>query len=176
MSALNEWDSFYVIVGSAAGALIGLQFVVMTLVADRVTPGASEAGRSFGTPTVVHFSASLLLAALVQVPWPNIAGAFWTTGVIGVCGIIYLAVTAFRMFHQHVYRPDLEDVTFHILLPGVAYGLLVLASAFDSTHLELALFGIGGAALLLLFIGIHNAWDAVAYHVYVQRNKQTGKS
>lgn len=77
------------------------------------------------------------------------------------------------MFRQHVYRPDLEDVTFHIALPAVAYGLLV-ASAFDSSNLELAPFGLGAAALLLLFVGIHNAWDAVAYHVYVQRNKQAG--
>jgi len=30
-----------------------------------------------------------------------------------------------------------------------------------------ALFGVGAAALLLLFTGIHNAWDAVAYHVFV---------
>src|SRR5205807_4175372 len=32
MSALKEWESFYVIVGSSAGALIGLQFVVVTLI------------------------------------------------------------------------------------------------------------------------------------------------
>jgi hypothetical protein len=29
------WESFYAIVGAAAGALIGLQFVVMTLIAER---------------------------------------------------------------------------------------------------------------------------------------------
>lgn len=35
MSELARWGSFYVIVGSAAGALIGLQFVVLTLIAER---------------------------------------------------------------------------------------------------------------------------------------------
>jgi hypothetical protein len=35
MSKLAKMDSFYVIVGSAAGTLIGLQFVVITLVAQR---------------------------------------------------------------------------------------------------------------------------------------------
>jgi hypothetical protein len=35
MTAIAGWENFYVIVGSSAGALIGLQFVVMTLVADR---------------------------------------------------------------------------------------------------------------------------------------------
>jgi len=34
-----------------------------------------------------------------------------------------------------------------------------------------ALFVVGGAALVLLFIGIHNAWDAVSYHVFVNMRK-----
>jgi len=44
MSELAKWDSFYVIVGSAAGALIGLQFVVITLIAERPPAGAAKAG------------------------------------------------------------------------------------------------------------------------------------
>ena len=68
MSELTEWDSFYVIVGSAAGALIGLQFVVMTLIAERPKP-AAEAGAAFGTPTIVHFSIALLLSAVLRAPW-----------------------------------------------------------------------------------------------------------
>ena len=32
-----------------------------------------------------------------------------------------------------------------------------------------ALFAAGGAALLLLFIGIHNSWDSVAWHVFFSR-------
>jgi hypothetical protein len=40
-----------------------------------------------------------------------------------------------------------------------------------------ALFLVAGAALLLLFIGIHNAWDAVIYHVFVRRGeKDEGES
>ncbi|MGC1451610.1 MAG: hypothetical protein WA830_16385 [Candidatus Sulfotelmatobacter sp.] len=34
-----------------------------------------------------------------------------------------------------------------------------------------ALFGVAAAALLLLFIGIHNAWDAVTYHVFVKKRE-----
>jgi len=33
-TGLSAWDTFYVIVGSSGGALIGLQFVVITLIAD----------------------------------------------------------------------------------------------------------------------------------------------
>ena len=65
---LAEWESFYVIAGSAAGALTGLQFVVMTLIAERPPLRAAEAGAAFATPTIVYFRAVLLLSALVRVP------------------------------------------------------------------------------------------------------------
>ncbi|MGC2473425.1 MAG: hypothetical protein WA485_03765 [Candidatus Sulfotelmatobacter sp.] len=60
MTALSSWANFYVIVGSSAGALIGLQFVVMALVANipRVSNNA-QAGDAFATPNVVHFSTVL---------------------------------------------------------------------------------------------------------------------
>ena len=39
-----EWETFYVIVGASAGALIGLQFVVLTLIAEGPSiRGAAEA-------------------------------------------------------------------------------------------------------------------------------------
>ena len=68
MSELTAWDSFYVIVGSAAGALIGLQFVVVTLIAQRPIRASPDGSAAFGTPTVVRFGAALLLAALSRAP------------------------------------------------------------------------------------------------------------
>ena len=61
----------------AAGALIGLQFVVITLIAERPPDGAAEAGAAFGSPTIVHFSVALFLSALLLAPWQTItiAGA-----------------------------------------------------------------------------------------------------
>jgi hypothetical protein len=40
------------------------------------------------------------------------------------------------------------------------------------SHARPALFVVGAATLLLLFVGIHNAWDAVTYHVFVNRRGQ----
>ena len=56
---------------------------------------------------------------------------------------------------------------FHVVLPLGAYALLALSSFAAHAHTRDALFGVGAAALLLLFSSIHNAWDAVAYHVFV---------
>src|SRR6476469_8724421 len=69
MNQFAEWYSFYLIVGGAAGALIGLQFVVMTLIASRgETNAPADAGKAFSTPTVVHFTTVLFIAALVRAP------------------------------------------------------------------------------------------------------------
>jgi len=60
MTALAGWENFYVIVGSSAGALIGLQFVVITLIAEMpIAQGQAQAGDAFATPTIVHFGAVL---------------------------------------------------------------------------------------------------------------------
>ena len=172
MSDLHAWDNFYVIVGSAAGALIGLQFVVMTLIADRPMAVSAEAGRAFATPTIVHFCCCLLISALVNAPWPDIATGSYLGGVVGVSGLLYMGLTFGRMRRQNSYTLDWEDWAFHILLPFIAYGLLVLSSLGSIAHAREALFGVGVTTLLLLFIGIHNAWDAVAYQVYVVRQRK----
>lgn len=174
MSELTHWDSFYVIVGSAAGALIGLQFVVMTLIAERPPIRVAEAGAAFATPTIVHFGAVLLVSALLRVPWQTItlAAALW--GLTGLSGAVYAVIVARRMRVQTTYQPEFEDWLFHVVLPLVAYAVLALSAFMAYAHAREALFGVGAATLLLLFVGIHNAWDAVAYHVVVsQRDTNT---
>jgi hypothetical protein len=66
------WESFYVIIGSSAAALTGLQFVVIVLGAERKALGDGETTRAFATPTVVHFCAVLLVAAILSAPWPGV--------------------------------------------------------------------------------------------------------
>jgi hypothetical protein len=64
-----------------------------------------------------------------------------------------------------------EDWLFHALLPLAAYTTFA-ASAWEArAHAHQAMFGVAAAALLLLFIGIPNAWDAVTYYIFVNRPK-----
>src|SRR5437899_6059657 len=98
MTALAGWENFYVIVGSSAGALIGLQFVVITLIADMpAVQGQPQAGAAFGTPTVMHFAAVLLLSAIVSAPWHAIGGAAIAWGLLGIVGIVYEIIVVRRM-------------------------------------------------------------------------------
>src|SRR4051794_5544144 len=109
MAPLGDWDSFYVIVGSSAGALIGLQFVVMTLIAERPPLRVAEAGAAFTSPALVHFSAVLFLSALLGMPWQASAPAAVVSGLTGGAGVVYTLVVAQRLRRQTAYRPDLED-------------------------------------------------------------------
>ena len=65
--------------------------------------------------------------------------------------------------HQNTYRPVFEDWLWHTVLPLIAYTLFLVTSLTLTRYPRQVLFIIGGAALLLLFVGIHNAWDSVTY-------------
>lgn len=173
MTELTGWENFYVIVGSSAGALIGLQFVVMTLLADRpIVPGQEKAGNAFATPNIIHFGAVLMLSAVISAPWQTIGSPAILCALMGLTGMVYAAIVARRMRMQTVYKPVFEDWLCHALLPFAAYASMTASACAAYAHPHGAMFGVGVAALLLLFSGIHNAWDAVTFHIYSKRRPQ----
>src|SRR6266700_1029405 len=135
MSELADWNSFYVIVGSSAGALIGLQFVGIALIAE--TPDAradAQAGAAFSTPSVVHFAVVLLLSAIISAPWHTIGAVGVVWGLMGISGIVYALIVARRMRLQTAYRPVFEDWLFHALLPLAAYAILAVSAYMAQSH------------------------------------------
>ena len=171
---LEGWENFYVIVGSSAGALIGLQFVVITLIAGApVGRREAQAAAAFASPSVVHFGVVLLLSALVCAPWHSLVpvGILWA--LLGLYGIGYSLVVVRRLRTQTLYDPVFEDWLFHALLPLTAYAALLFSAAAVHYGGRPVLFVVAGAALLLLYIGIHNAWDTVIYHVFARRKDQS---
>jgi hypothetical protein len=170
MTALAGWQNFYVIVGSSAGALIGLQFVVLSLITGIPTARSdAEAGHAFATPTIVHFGTVLGLSGILSAPWDGIGAAAVLWGLAGLSGVVYAVIVTRRMRVQTAYKPEFEDWLFHVLLPIAAYITLAVSAYGSRFHVREALFGVGAAVLLLLFTGIHNAWDAVTYHVFVKK-------
>jgi hypothetical protein len=105
---------------------------------------------------------------LLRVPWHGIASAAYAWGAAGLAGTIYMVIVGRRMRKQRAYRPDWEDWLFHFVLPLVVYVVLVIAALPARAHPEEALLAVAAATLLLLFIGIHNSWDTIAYNVFVR--------
>ena len=128
--------------------------------------GTADAGAAFGTPTVVHFGMVLLLSAIGSMPWHGFGAVCFVWAVIGVGAIVYTLLVIRRMRSQNTYKPVFEDWLFHALLPFAAYVTLMLSGFIGEWRARAGLFLVGAATLLLLFVGIHNAWDAVTYHIY----------
>jgi len=172
ISLLAGWDSFYVVIGSASAALTGLMFVVVTLIPDAGVPASEDALSAFGTPTVMHFCGVLMVSAVALAPWTHMAQVGVAIGLTGVAGLVYGAVVFARSRRQQDYKPVLEDWIWHTLLPAVAYAVLMAAAVVLTWTPIFALFAIGTSAALLLFIGIHNAWDTVVFLALSRVNKQ----
>jgi hypothetical protein len=163
---LGAWQNFYVIVGSAAAALTGLMFVVITLIASREGHRSGQAIGAFGTPTVVHLCAALLIAMILSAPWPTLWDAALLLGICGLAGAIYMIVVFRRALHQTDYQPVLEDWLWHTIFPFFSYTALLVAALLMPGNATPALFVIGAATVLFLFIGIHNAWDTITYMAF----------
>ncbi len=160
---LAAWNSYYVLIGSSAAALTGLMFVVITLVRNEQR-SATEAGvETFSTPTVVHFCCALFTAMLLSAPFRSFEPLAIILGLAGGAGVLYGVRLAIQQARLESYQPDAEDWIWHVGLPIAAYAtILGGAMALKSAPVP-ALFAPAAAAALLIFIGIHNAWDVVTY-------------
>lgn len=167
-SFLSGWENFYVIVGTAAATLTGLTFIVITLVAGAGMLGRGDGVSAFSTPTVVHFGAALLIAVILDAPWPMLWYVSILLGLIGLAGILYIGVVLRRSRRQTGYALVLEDWLWHMIFPFLAYAAFFCSAIALLTDPVPTLFVVGAATVLLVFIGIHNSWDTVTYLLLVR--------
>lgn len=170
-SALKQWTDFYVIVGSSAGALTGLQFVVIALVADSEHASSMTQVRAFATPTIVHFCVVLLISAIATAPWTASSIAGVCLAVCGAGGVAYAMRVISHARRQDGYSPDFSDWAWYTAFPLSAYVTLLIGGLLLFWRPETALFVVAAAALALLFDGIHNAWDSITY-IAVSHNRR----
>lgn len=160
---LADWETFYVIIGSAGGALLGLLFVVIALVADRVRATSSRGLSAFTTPSMFHFINVLAIAALITMPRKGLASLEVLLVIVAVIGLAITILATVHILQFEQYKPVLEDWAWHGMIPGLAYIALLAAAIMLTSRTELALYFVGSVSLTLLFVGIHNAWDVALY-------------
>ena len=170
---LSAWGNFYVIVGSSGAALVGVQFVVITLIAAMRMRPMLDSISAFATPTVVHLAGALLVSAIMGAPWRSLFPTSVVLAICGLGGLAYGAIVIHRARRQTFYKPVWEDWLWYAILPCSVYAALALAAVFLRTTTQLAEFVIGVAALGLLLIGIHNAWDSVTHIVFAGSHDET---
>jgi hypothetical protein len=163
--SLSSWQSFYVMLGSSAAALIGLQFVVIALVANTRKIASEATIHAFATPTVAHLGSALVISAIMSAPWPSLVPVTVALVASGLGGLAYAAIVIRRVRRQSGYEPDWEDWWWYAVVPCSFHVALAVAGLTLSTTSHAPLFVVGGAALGLLLLGIRNSWDSITYIV-----------
>lgn len=167
-ATLAGWGNFYLITGGAAAALTGLMFVVQTLIASerhRTENGSDPEGGigAFGTPTVVHFALAFVISALLCAPWPGFGSLHLTLALIGLAALVYSGIVLRRARRQTGYVPTAYDWMWHTVFPAVAYAALLVSGVALGHRGQAPFFVIAAATIVLICVGIHNAWDTVTY-------------
>jgi hypothetical protein len=160
---LAPWANFYVMTGSAAAALTGLMFVVLTLISGERMRHNPDGISTFSTPTVAHFGAVLLVSGIVLAPWRRLLYPEIILGLCGACGLVYVLHLLHRTRRLSEYTADAEDWAWYTALPLTAYAAILAGAILLFKRPGDALFADAAGVMLLIFIGIHNAWDIVTY-------------
>ncbi len=174
---LSSWQNFYMIVGTAAATLTGLMFVAITLIVGIETHVTTlNAGiEAFNTPTIVHFCAVLLIAGILSAPWQAYAIVSLLLGLLGLGMVLYLIIVAQRMRRVPGYQTPFKDWLWYTVFPLISYIVLIVAAVALPTNPAPVLFILSAVMVVLLFLGIHNAWDLVTY-LAVERSHSENNS
>jgi hypothetical protein len=158
------WQTYYQVVGGAAGALIGLLFIVATLSGrqnESTGIGATMGMRVFSTPNVFHLAEVLAVSALALAPTEEggLAGLILTLAVLA--GLVHAlwVLLAFRK----VTAPHWSDIWCYGAAPVAVYLALSLAVTAAWLHAPHAACAVALLLLVLLMLAIRNAWDLVTW-------------
>ena len=171
---LEAWHDFYLVVGTGAAALTGLLFVIVSL-GPHVVAGRTRTGvRAFVSPTATHFTTVLVASSVMlvpELPMP-LLGALLAAGGFG--GLVYTAWTGVHGRWRTSTLPFLDWVWF-AGLPNVCFALTLVSGVAIAMSLAIGLYAIAAAMLLLVVVGIRNAWDVVLWVASQARPEGAGK-
>lgn len=174
MQALQGWDNFFAMAGTAAATLTGLLFVVITLGTELSRSGISKGVHAFLTPTLVHFSGVVLQALIMLVPWPTAAACGIAVGVAALGGLVYAALVARRIAGLRFVSLELQDWATYSGIPAAA-NLGLLAGAIGlAAGWRAAPFAVAAGVAALLFVGIFDAWDLTLWIVRARQRTDGG--
>ena len=153
----NAWHEFYMLLGTAAAALVALLFVAASLGAGVMSRDTAGATRTFMSPVAFHYSAILLLSLIELIPAQTLQSLGWSTGLIAVIAFAYSVFITVRVIRADA--ADMADNFCYGVIPACAYAATLIAAWLLIENAPLGLNVLAGALLFLLVVNIRNAWD-----------------
>jgi hypothetical protein len=162
---LQGWDNFYFMIGSAGAGLFGLLFVVVTLTAGTDPARVTRGQALYMTPTAMHFTVVLTISAVAVAPGVPISAMALIFGLIALAGLANSVRSCLGIadLQRGDDPPHWSDFWMYGATPTLAYlGLGAAATALGAGLAEAA-YALAAMLLVLLLIGIRNAWDLVTW-------------
>src|SRR3954467_7460171 len=158
------WENFFLMVGGAAAVLIGLIFVVISLMHDRPRSSVLAGSKLYMGPIVLGVSFVLVLSALALTPGIDRDEVAIATGIVALWGLArgFWSIIGIRRL-----RTDREvhwtDPWFYGVIPSVLYlALGAVALAFWNDW-PWAHDGLAALTVALLLSAIRNEWALITW-------------
>jgi hypothetical protein len=162
LQQIHAWHEFYLLVGTSVAALTGLMFVVVSIGPEVIIGRPMGGVRAFVTPTVVYFTTVLVVSAVMMMPHvgPVVLGVMLLLG--GLAGLAYIVwIGTYKQWRESELQWD--DLAWYVALPVLAYVLMLAAGIGMWLRSAFGAFTLGAATILLMVVGIRNAWDLVLW-------------
>jgi hypothetical protein len=160
----KDWDSFFLLIGGAAGGMIGLIFIVITLIRGVNATMTLRNSSVFMSPNVFHLAAVLVLSALATAPDIPAAVVGALVGAGALAGLVVAGRVVIMLGPSKAIRAThWTDIWAYGLIPAAAYVVLAAAAATAWLAPAWAARALGVSLVVLLLIAIRNAWDLVTW-------------
>ena len=172
LQAVHEWQNYYTLLGEVSATLTGLMFVAASLGARLIDRASGPKVQTFMTPTVVYFSLVLLLSALMNAPVQTRLSLIVQFAAAGLFGCGY-SLSHLPRLHQFQHEGSLNNSVWPwtVALPLLASLWLLGAAAGSCWSLADGLDAAAVGVLLLVIIGLHNAWSVTLRLVSLTPNQ-----
>jgi len=166
------WDNFYLMMGSAAGGLIGLLFVVVTLTAGLDRPQSSRGSSLYLTPTALNFGLVLSICAVAVAPPLAAIETSVMIGLIALGGLVgsLRPILGIPRPPPGQGAPHWSDVWMYGATPALIYLGLLAAAIAVWAGAAWAAHVMAGLLLILLLVSIRNAWDLMTFIAPMRRD------
>jgi len=157
---LEPWRDFYVMIGTASGALIGASFIVVTLSANLRDRAIGI--RGFISPTAGHLGTVLIGSAILAIPDISGLAVAILLGLGGLAGTIYCCLVSRRIWAMKLLP---EDRFWYALMPLAAYVIMLAAAVMIVLKIDSPLYVLAASLILMLITGMRNAWDMASFMI-----------
>jgi hypothetical protein len=160
----EHWGEFYLLAGSAAAVLIGLIFVVISLMQNRSRSSVLAGSKLYMGPIVLGVSFVLVLSAAALTPGITRGEFALVAGAVALWGL-FRGVWSFVGIRKLFSNREVHwtDPWFYGVIPSAIYlGLGIVAFGFWR-GCPLAHYGIAAATTAILLCAIRNEWDLITW-------------